>query len=278
MLTTDLVRRAKSRLALQLGLPRPWVPTRMLGQDVVLRDGTIPGAIDYDDAWFHACAQQAKIVFDIGANVGHSALMALLGGSVEQIVLVDANWEALAVAAENLIRNQLAARARFVCAFASNATDASVDFWTVGTGAAGSMYASHATSARAAGSVRQVQTTTLDAMAERFGVVPDLVKIDVEGAEHKVLLGSANVVAKKQTRFLVEMHSMQELTMAHNATQVLQWTRAAGYAAWYMSASARLEAPETIAHRGRCHLLLQPADWPYPEWLTKIPQSAPLPA
>ena len=278
MMATDLVRRAKSRLALQLGLPRPWVPTRMLGQDVVLRDGTIPGAVDYDDAWFHACAQQAKIVFDVGANVGHSALMALLGGSGEQIVLVEANWEALAVAAENLIRNQLAARARFVCAFASDAADASVDFWTVGTGAAGSMYASHASSARAAGSVRQVQTITLDALSSRFDVVPDLVKIDVEGAEHKVLLGATTLVARKRTRFLVEMHSMQELTMAHNATQVLAWTREHGYAAWYMSQPQRLEGPEPIQHRGRCHLLLQPADWPYPDWLAKIPQSSALPA
>jgi FkbM family methyltransferase len=263
---------------LQLGLPRPWVATRMLGQDIVLRDGTIPGETDYDDAWFHACAQHATTVFDVGANVGHSALMALLCPNVEQIVLVEANWEALAVASENLIRNQLSPRARFVCAFASQSADASVDFWTVGTGAAGSMYSSHATSAARTGSVRKVSTITLDGLSSRFGAVPDLVKIDVEGAEHDVLLGSRQLAAKHATRFIVEMHSMTELTMARNATQVLAWSREAGYAAWYMSAGTLLEQAETIQHRGRCHLLLQPSDWPYPEWLAAIPQSAKLPA
>ncbi|HLL21681.1 MAG TPA: FkbM family methyltransferase [Kofleriaceae bacterium] len=275
--TPELVRKLQSRLLLRLGLPRPWVSQRLVGHDVVLRDGTVPEVIDYDDAWVHACAQHAEVMFDVGANVGHAALMALLSPQIKQVVLVEANWEALAVAAENIIRNQLASRARFVGAFAAEAADESIDFWTVGTGAAGSMYASHASSAAKAGSVRQVSTVTLDGLAAGYGLVPDLVKIDVEGAEIKVLGGSREIAASQKTRFIVEMHSMAELTMAKNATQVLAWAESVGYAAWYLSAAARLETPDTIKHRGRCHLLLQPTDWSYPAWLAGIPQSAPLP-
>ena len=275
--TQELVRRLQSRILLHLGLPRPWVSRRLLGHELVLRDGTVPEKVDYDDAWVYACAAHSEVMFDVGANVGHSALMALLCPSMKQVVLVEANWEALSVAAENLIRNHLSARARFVGAFAAETVDESVEFWTVGTGAAGSMYASHAVSAARAGSVRQVSTLTLDALSTRFEVVPDLVKIDVEGAESKVLLGSKQLAARKRTRFIVEMHSMAELTMARNASTVLEWTAEMGYGAWYLSGATRLESPETIQHRGRCHLLLQPRDWPYPDWLVGIPQSAALP-
>ncbi len=273
-----LVRKLQSHVLHRLGLPRPWVTRQLLGHQLVVRDGSFPVQVDYDDAWFYACAQHAEVVFDVGANVGHSALMALLCPSVKQVVLVDANWEALTVAAENLVRNQLSTRARFVTAFAAETSNQTVDFWTVGAGAAGSMYASHATTAARAGNVRQVSTVSLDGLATGFGVVPDLVKIDVEGAESKVLLGSPEIAAARKTRFIVEMHSMAELTMAHNASLVLDWVKSVGFQAWYLASATRVDSPEPIQHRGRCHLLLQPSDWPYPEWLATIPQSAALPS
>jgi len=58
----------------------------------------------------------------------------------------------------------------------------------------------------------------------------------------------------------------------------LDWCKDLGYSAWYLKTEERLESPETIAHRGRCHLLLQPKAWGYPEWLRGIKQSSPLPS
>lgn len=46
--------------------------------------------------------------------------------------------------------------------------------------------------------------------------------------------------------------------------------------AWYCANKEELTDPEQIAHRGRCHLLLQPGAWEYPDWLRNISQSAPL--
>jgi hypothetical protein len=54
---------------------------------------------------------------------------------------------------------------------------------------------------------------------------------------------------------------------------VLAWCQATGYAALYLAEGAWLESPDRIAGRGRCHLLLQPAAWPYPDWLKGIKQS-----
>jgi hypothetical protein len=64
--------------------------------------------------------------------------------------------------------------------------------------------------------------------------------------------------------------------MTVNASGVLRWCDETGYVAWYLANGARLESADRIASRGRCHLLLQPDEWPYPQWLTGIPQGAPL--
>jgi FkbM family methyltransferase len=216
-------------------------------------------------------------VFDIGANVGQSALMALISRNVENVVLVDANWEALSVAAQNIIRNAVSERTRFICAFVSDTTGNELDFWTVGTGAAGSMFAGHAVTASRGGFVRRVKTVTLDEIATKTGLVPDLVKVDVEGAEASVLRGATSVASRAATRFIVEMHSPPELSMRDNAQAVLDWAASVDYAVWYLSEGVRVTTPEIIAHRGRCHLLVQPRAWDYPDWLVGIEQSAQLP-
>ena len=275
---TNLLRRIEARVRYQFGLPFPWVRKTFLGHELVVREGTLRDTVDYDDAWLYACAQHCESMLDVGANVGQSALMALMCPNIQQVVLVEANWEALSVAAQNVIRNGLSSRARFVGAFAAETSNKSVDFWTVGTGAAGSMYQGHAATAAREGRVHSVETVTLDELCERYGLVPDLVKIDVEGAEARVLRGSTGCAARRQTRFLVEMHSPPELPMARNAELVLAWANAARYAVWYLSGAQRIEDAGPIQHRGRCHLLLQPDEWPYPAWLVGIKQSAELPA
>ncbi|MDX2091171.1 MAG: FkbM family methyltransferase [Kofleriaceae bacterium] len=272
-----LLRKLEARVRSRLGLPSPWMSTSLLGRELVVRWGTIRPETDYDDAWLYACLRHAEVVFDVGANVGGSALLGLLCSNIKQMVLIEANAEALSVAAQNLIRNQLSSRARFVGAFADETSDRTVDFWTIGTGAAGSMFQGAAVTAARAGSSQRVPTTSLDELAERFAVAPDFVKIDVEGAEGNVLRGARAVARGGKTRFLVEMHSPPELPMVANAQQVLAWCNEVGYAAWYLSKGVKLESPDLIAHRGRCHLLLQPAAWAYPEWLRGIEQSTPLP-
>lgn len=201
-------------------------------------------------------------------------MLMLLCPNVSEAVLVEANPSALAIAAEHLIKNRFSTRARFVSAFASDVADSTVQLWTVGTGAAGSMYPGHADAASRAGAVFDVPTTTLDDISRCFNRTPDLVKIDVEGAEAKVLKGAVRIAAHQKTRFLVEMHSPRELPMAENAALVLDWVAANNYAAWYLGDGTRLVDVEKIHDRGRCHLLLQPAAWPYPSWLVGIKQAA----
>jgi FkbM family methyltransferase len=265
--------RLRAYLHSLLKVPPPLVTIRFLERDWTIHDGAIRQTPDYDDAWLAACAAHAKTVLDIGANKGQAAMIILLNDNVEKIVLVDPNPSALAVAASNLIHSNVSHKAAFIRAFVSERDDENVRFWTVGLGAAGSIYASHAKSAASKEESFSVKTITIDKICEYHQLKPDLIKIDVEGAEMKVLQGSKRCTAELQPRYLVEMHSNKDLTMRDNATQVIQWCRENAYTPYYLKDHAILESPEKIAHRGRCHLMLQPSTWAYPDWLRSVNQS-----
>ncbi len=139
------------------------------------------------------------------------------------------------------------------------------------------MYRGHAQTAAAAGSVIHVPTTTIDEQAEQLGWFPNFIKIDVEGAEAKVLEGASRAVEAARPWIMLEMHSPPELPMLENARLVRDWCNRMNYRPWYMKEAMVMDRPEMIAHRGKCHLLLLPACMTYPAELAAIPQRAPLP-
>lgn len=247
----------------------------VLGVAVTVCRGTVRRTPDYDDAWFAACACHSNIILDVGANIGQEALLALVARPESEVFLVEANPEALLIAAENLILNNLIHRTRLTCAFAGDSDDNTIAFWTIGAGAAGSIFPGHAASAARLHRSISARTVTLDRIARDYAIVPDLVKIDVEGAETLVLNGCMEIAAHMRTRFLVELHSPPELPMRVNAERVLGWATRCNYQPWYLKNHSLLSSPDEVADRGRCHLLLQPRGWPYPKWLARIPQGAP---
>jgi FkbM family methyltransferase len=255
--------------------PKAW--ETILGRNLFLIQGTYRQTPDYDDAWLLALAQEAKTVFDVGCNIGQSSLLLLLPGKVASITLIDPNTAALSLCAENLICNGLSEKARFICAFASNEDGKKVDFFTVGAGAAGSMFRSHAVTANDLGKSMQVPTITLDSLFSRQKILPDLVKIDVEGAEGLVLDEARQIAAQQQTRFFVEMHGSPEQSMEDNADKILAWCKSLGYTAWYLKEKVVLETPGQIAHRGRCHILLLTAGAAFPEYLQSLEQGGAVP-
>ena len=249
--------------------------TMMAGRAVDFRGGSHHDT-DYDDGWLGFLLQHTDGAFvDLGCNIGYFGLLACVLDPGRDVLLVDANAEALALAAGNLIRSGFGANARFVRAFVS-ADEGEVEFFTVGAGEAGSRYAGHADTARERGAHQLVPTQSLDHLASTWGHAVGLVKVDVEGAEREVLEGAMELVAADQPSLLVEMHSPPELPMEANARAVLDWCDRSGYHAWYLAEHELLADPARIAHRGRCHLLLQPSSRPYPMGLSKIPQGASL--
>lgn len=248
------------------------VDEEILGRKLRLIDGTIRRLADYDDAWSYALACHSRNAFDVGANIGQTAILILCSKTVEKIVLIEPNPKALSVAAENLFLNNLSANSTFIPAFASDIGGQSIDFWTIGYGAAGSMYKEAATSASTVDSSLKVPTITLDNLSEYYELNPDYVKIDVKGAESKVLRGAIKIASSKICKFLVEMHSTHEMSMNNNASKILDWCNKNKYKAYYLKEHSLLENPEKIEHRGRCHLLLLPEEFDFPIYLKNINQ------
>src|SRR5690606_31639880 len=124
-------------------------------------------------------------------------------------------------AAANIIENGLGNKAQFMAAFVGNTLGGKIKFYTVGAGAAGSMYASHAETAASLNSFLEVRTVTLDYLYEFYNFKPDLIKIDVEGAETLVMQSAKKIADETKCSFFIEMHKVENLGMEASAQMML---------------------------------------------------------
>lgn len=252
--------------------------TSLCGLSLKTTPGTIRKTTDQDDTWFYYLAQHHPVTFDIGCNVGYTALLAMIQKPERSYLLVDPNPTALNQAQLNLIGNNLGFKAQYFSGFVSDTQDETVKFYTIGAGQAGSMHASHAESAAMVNSFMQVRTVTLDYLYQYYEIKPDLVKIDVEGAETLVMNGATTLAKETQCTFFVEMHTVENLGMEKAGQLMIDWCKSNQYKAWYLKDAIEFTAAEMIKTRGKCHLLLLPDHKQYPEYLKNIPQGAPLPS
>src|SRR5205823_6639255 len=117
---------------------------------------------DKDEGWLYALIQGCSVFYDVGCNWGVYSLLACATSPNRRAIALDANPEALAIAAHNLFLNGISDRVRFGLGFVSNTEDEQVDFYALGAGAASSRYPS-----RSRRSPQKARTTTLDAIAEQ---------------------------------------------------------------------------------------------------------------
>jgi FkbM family methyltransferase len=254
-----------------------FVSKELSGYHLKVVPGTIREKVDQDDAWWFYLAKHHDIIFDIGCNIGYTALLALIQNPDRQIVLVDPNPKALGIAALNIIENGFGHKTQYFSAFVGNKVDDDVKFYTVGSGAAGSMHPSHAQTASSMNSFINVKTVTLDYLYRYYNLKPDLVKIDVEGAETLVMEAAKVLANETQCAFFIEMHDVVDLGMEAAGQMMIDWCEEQAYKVWYLKTGDELVNAETIKTRGKCHLLLMPKEKLYPDYLKGIAQNASLP-
>src|SRR5690606_21976044 len=231
----------KNALQLLKRSPFRFTEIRLCGVPLSTVKNTVRKKPDQDDAWWFYLAKHHHRIFDIGCNVGYTALLALISNPDTYCVLVDPNPAALNVAQLNLIKNRLGFKSHFYCGFVGDTSNQSLTFYTIGLGAAGSKYASHAQTAAALGAHTEVQTITLDDLMRYYATLPDLVKIDVEGAELEVLEGARTLVEESRCKLFVEMHKIENLGMEASGDRVLDWCARTGYRAWYLKTGTALQ-------------------------------------
>ena len=163
----------------------------------------------------------------------------------------------------------------FISRAAYHNSGKNVQLWTMpGAFAGASLNISFTQTGTITNSYMDVETITLDEIARTYNLYPDLVKIDVEGAEYSVLEGAKEIAKKENTMFIVEVHSSDELNIVENTNKILKWTKETNYSAYYLCEHKEIQDSQYINNRGRYHLLLIHKQRQYPEGLNKINQAS----
>jgi len=142
--------------------------------------------------------------FDVGANAGFfTVLAARLVGSSGRCVAFDPSPENAASVREQLEINQF--DHCMVVQEAVGEEDGRANFCFA---AAGSPIG-HLGEQRGAEREVRVKTTSLDSACARFGE-PDLVKMDIEGAEGIALRGAGKLLSQIRPKWLIELHGSEQ--------------------------------------------------------------------
>ena len=140
-------------------------------------------------------------VLDVGANVGaYTLLFATWVGPAGHVIAFEPAPASIAGLRRQLGLNGLTDRVDVVEAAVAG-TVGSASFACDGASGANAL----GTGARGARTIT-VATTTIDAFCAERGVRPDVIKIDVEGAELDVLRGARRTLASSSVEAFIEFH------------------------------------------------------------------------
>lgn len=138
-----------------------------------------------------------NVVFDIGANVGYYTILASrVAGPSGKVV-----------AFEPLLRNIEFLRRHVELNNAANVVVMPVALSDTTGSARFSIGDNSAVGHIGSDGEIEVETTTVDAVIERLGFIPDVMKIDVEGAEKAVLTGAQGMFERVKPTIFLSTHS-----------------------------------------------------------------------
>lgn len=156
-----------------------------------------------------ALAAEARQAFDVGAYTGIYGLLAATSSDRCQVVCIEGCGRNHARLARNVALNGLEPRIACVHAVAARATGTTVLYERY---AADGILSSVHSTAKRNGEPVTVEGVALDSLPDRLSVpLPDLIKIDVEGAEPEVLAGMPGILAAGGTEILLEANSRAAL-------------------------------------------------------------------
>lgn len=219
------------RLAERLGPPIV-VQAEGLSVQLDMRDGLCRGvwaARAFPQArTLEALCQPGDVVIDVGANIGHMALLAARRvGPTGRVIALEPTQRAYALLEANAARN-FPDRITPVHA-AGDEADGTVTLFV-------SDYSAEFNSLRPdavldAGTRQVVPARSLASLTRELGVTPDVVKIDVEGAEWNVLkglFGDGDGGARPRA-LMVEVCETNTRGFGYRPSEMCHWLHARGY-------------------------------------------------
>lgn len=255
---------------LALSFHRRGYPLDLCGQTFRVGYETRNHRQDRDYPLLQRLARDRRCVFDVGANHGLVALVMSTAISPQgRIFAFEASEATCQVARSNLALNGVAQSVQVINALVAEQTGAALDFYWEHTSGGASLipgYLGHQTP------IKKI-AVALDDFCEIHDLIPDLIKIDIEGAEGGAIAGARRILAAFRPAVVVELHSWQDMPLARNAAQILELLPALNYQMIYLRTRAPVNDPQVLASRGRCHVLLWPVERALPEWLDSFDTS-----
>ncbi|WP_420128899.1 FkbM family methyltransferase [Longimicrobium sp.] len=242
-------------------------------RDLVAREMCLTGGYAPLEAALVRRALPAGGTFvDVGANLGYFTLFgAARVGSAGRVVALEPHPRIAAVLRANVAMNALAnVQVREVAASDAAGT-ATLSGFSEDGGNWGVSSITRASSAT--GPSFQVPCAPLDQVLDGVGIdAMDLVKVDVEGAEGRVLRGMRDGLhAGRYRRVMVELHPWEHADFAREFAAMSDAMRAAGYRGWLVEESA--EAARRAYYGAAAAPSLRPLDdavlagtWPHVLW------------
>jgi FkbM family methyltransferase len=200
--------------------------------------------------FMRSVVRRGDAVLDVGANIGiFTVPLARWVGPGGHVYAFEPVQEARAGLQDHLILNHVADRVTIIPDAISDAPGRS-SFHTVGTSGENTLSPKHSR-LPTADSI-EVSMTTIDGFCLERGIIPSLVKIDIEGYEIHALRGAREVLARHSPLVVVELHPMNWPEIGVNAEELTGLLDEMNYQTETLEGN-----PDPMSPNG--HLILRPS-------------------
>lgn len=198
---------------------------------------------DYESAGFSALdslLEPGMTFFDVGASFGlYSLAAAVKVGLHGRVYAFEPTRSAAAALRDHISLNGFEDRARVVEAVVDEQSG-TVEFhepttdWVQGTNMMASLSEQWVAARRTFAPGTEIDTfscpaVSVDDFCAEVGILPDVLKIDVEGAEGRVLRGARSFLSSKTGRILLETHEYALRSLGDSEASVLAGLEEAGW-------------------------------------------------
>ncbi len=197
-------------------------------------------------------AKNKKCVFDVGANHGIISLLVADQNKEVQIHAFEASEAAVNVINHNLQLNKADHTVRVVNSLIADKSGYAIPFYWEGSAGGASI-----TKGRLGHQTEIYKATlSLDDYVNYFGLSPDFIKMDIEGAEGIAIKGMSQILQKARPLIFIELHEFGGRKLYENAAQILSFISEFGYVMVYLRNGKLITDTEVLKDRGRCHVLI----------------------
>jgi FkbM family methyltransferase len=202
--------------------------------------------------WLRRVVKAGDTVIDVGANVGQMTLeMALLVGPYGKVIAVEPGPGNLQILRRHVDANGFSDRVTVVAAACCETHGGSIEFKFFGTspnvvGSGHSLVLERAPMSEHETEVvvSKVSSVSLDGLCAGLGIRPSVIKIDVEGAELRVLEGARQTLRSARPALRIGFHPFAFRDLAATGRALISLLQDCGYETGSISGPEQLELKE----------------------------------